>query len=206
MVADLIRRLSVVTAPSGTVVSTAEAKASLRLLLSVADEDDVIEALIQAATDRIEAITGRALLTQTWDLKLDRWPSAAIDVPKPNLRSVTSITYVDAAGATQTWTSSLYQVSAPSGATAERGRIVPAYGQTYPTLRPQMDAVTVRFSAGYGTSADVPAALKQAALLMVGEWYDSSRSGLAIGTIVNTLPHGVDALLMPYRSPSLRMG
>lgn len=205
MAGELVPRLSLVTAPTELVVSVDEAKTSVRALTNVNDEDELIATLIAAATDRIETITGRALLTQTWDLKLDRWPLGAIDVPKPPLRSVTSITYVDAAGASQTWTSSLYQVSAPSGSTADRGRIVPAYGQAYPTLRPQMDAVTVRFSAGYGSNTSVPAALKQALLLLVGEWYDGSRSGVVIGSVLNPMPHGVSALLMPYLVPSLRM-
>lgn len=205
MGAELIPRISVVTAAAGQFLTVEEAKANCRVVLTVTDDDELLVALIKAAQDRIESETGRALLTQTLDVKLDRWPLGPIDVPKPSLRSVTSITYVDTAGTTQTWSSSLYQVSAPSGPTSARGRIVPAYGQVYPVARNQMDAITVRISAGYGEASDVPQALKQAGLLMVGEWYDVSRSGSVVGTSVAGLPFAASALLAPYRVPSLRM-
>ena len=54
---------------------------------------------------------GRALLTQTWDMYLDEFPCAGeIIIPLSPLQSVTSVSYVDQHGATQTWASANYRI------------------------------------------------------------------------------------------------
>jgi uncharacterized phiE125 gp8 family phage protein len=119
-----------------------------------------VVALIQAAREYVEAATHRALITQTWDLKLDAFPCGEICLPKAPLVSVTSITYTAADGTSTTWSSTLYTVDAPTGPRAQAGRIAPAYSQYYPTTRTDLNAVVVRFVAGYGAAAAVPAMLK----------------------------------------------
>jgi len=76
-----------------------------------------------------------------------------ISTPTAALSAVNSIKYIDTAGANQIWSSAYYDVDTSSIV----GRVMPAYGQTYPATRWDINAVTVRFVAGYGTSpADVP--------------------------------------------------
>ena len=192
--------LSLVTAPTGSEPISLE-EARLQLRNPPIDEDALIQGiLIPAALERAEGATNRQLLTATWDLRLEGFPCGAgvagaagaivwpIVVPKPPLVSVTSITYVDTAGDTQTWASTKYQVSAPSGPKAAHGRIAPAYGETYPVTRGQMDAVTVRFVAGYGTaSSALPARLRRAMLADISGLY-AHREGFIVGTIINELP------------------
>lgn len=203
---ELIPRLSLVTAPTAEPLTLAEVKAQVRRDDGVSVDDTLLTRLITAARQRAEEETGRSFLTTTWDLRLDCWPSGPILVPKPPLIGVTSISYVDTAGDTQTWASDQYQVSAPAGPTAAHGRIVPAYGVTYPLLRAQLDAVTVRFTAGYGASAAaVPEPIRHAMLMMISEWYDVSRSGLVVGTIQGELPGAAVALLRGYKAHPLRM-
>lgn len=185
--------LTLVTAPAAEPLTTAEAKSHLRVDLT--DDDTLIDAYITAARQYVEEDLGRALVTQTWDYTLDAFPSdgSAIRLPRPPLRSVTSVTYVDSAGATQTLSSANYIVN-----TGKRyGEISLAYGQTWPATREQANAVTVRFVAGYGDALAVPEPIKTAMRLVVGDFYDL-RSGSIVGVSYAQNP-AVMALLGPYR-------
>ena len=202
--------LILVTGPTVEPVSTAEAKSHLRVDSS--DDDTLIAALVTAARQHLDGRDGwlnRALVTQTWDLHLAAFPdatrgnpAAAIRVPLPPLQSVTSISYIDAAGATQTLAGAGYTVSGV-GALGP-GAIEPSYGNSWPATRDVPEAVTVRFVAGYASgespedASAVPQPVKQAILLLVGHWY-ANREAVNVGNIVSELPMAVEALLAPYR-------
>lgn len=144
------------------------------------EDDELVTGLVRAARAHVEQLSGRALITQTWDLYLDAWPYGCegyqIDVPKPPLQSVTFIKYLDAAGVLQTLASSEYTVDNKS----EPGRIVPAYGKSWPSTRYEPNAVQVRFVAGYGTDpTDIdPKApeLRQAVGVLVATMYEQRES------------------------------
>ena len=155
-------------------------------------EDPLLSALILAAREHVEAFTRRALVTQTWDLKLDGFPSV-IRVPRPPLQSITSISYIDSNGATQTWAAANYSVDTSS----QPGRIEPAYGISYPTLRGVPNAVTIRFVAGYGAAAAVPQSVKQAILLFVAHLYENREP--VSPAAMSPVPMAFDALLWPHR-------
>tara|TARA_R110000868_G_scaffold29889_25_gene111156 strand:+ start:3717 stop:4304 length:588 start_codon:yes stop_codon:yes gene_type:complete len=185
--------LTEATAPAAEPLSTAEAKAHLRV--DVADDDDLIDRIIGAARRQAETFTGRALIGQTWDLDLDCFPGWTIDVPKPPLQSVSQIEYLDADGVSQVLSSSLYRVDARR----QPGRITPAYGEVWPVTRGTTNAVTVRFVAGYGAAgSDVPEDIRQAMLLIVGDLYEH-REETITGTIVGRIPRSASALLHPYK-------
>lgn len=61
------------TAPAVEPLSLAETKDYLRVEHN--DDDDLIGALIAASRIHVEAQTRRALITQTWRITLDAWPS-----------------------------------------------------------------------------------------------------------------------------------
>jgi uncharacterized phiE125 gp8 family phage protein len=185
--------LSLITGPTMEPVSLAEAKAHCRI--TEADEDGVIAGYILAARNHVETETRRALLTQTWELTLDAWP-ASIVLPRPPAISITSISYVDAQGATQTLAADQYRlVKQDTGEWA----IIPAYQVTWPTLRVDASVVTVRYACGYGTlPGSIPEELRQAMLLLVEHWF-RNRGPVAIGTIANNLDRTVDSLLFPHR-------
>lgn len=182
------------TAPVVEPVTTTELKAHLRV--DGTDEDTLIASLGVAARQHVEEETRRALVTQTWVLKLDEFPGsgdAEIRLPRPPLQSVTSVQYVDGNGDTQTWSSSLYVVD-----TADTpGNISLAYGESWPSTRAQKNAVTITYVAGYGAASTVPDALKAAIKLLVGHYY-VNREEAVTGTVVARLG-AVDALLAPYR-------
>lgn len=194
---------TLVTPPTADPVTLVEAKAHCRI--SIDDDDGLIAGYILAARHHLETETRRAFATQTWDLTIDdEWPIARVNgcyrnrivLPRPPVQSVTSISYIDGAGATQTLAADQYKL-----AKADTGEwlIEPAYGVSWPTVRSEMAAVTVRFVAGYGTNpGDIPEPLRQAMLLLIGHWYEN-REAISIGNIVNELPLAVAALVFPFR-------
>lgn len=183
------------TAATAEPVSIEEARKQVELPSGYANHDAHLSRLITAARQRAELITGRALVTSTWDLYLDCWPEGGdpIYLPKPPLQSVTSITYVDGDGATQTWSSANYVVST----SREPGRVALAYGASYPSIRVQPDCIRVRYAAGYGTASSVPQALKAAILLLVAHWF-GNREEAVVGTNANELPTASKALLEQF--------
>lgn len=191
---------ALVTGPPLDPVSLAEAKAHCRVFIP--DDDGLIAGYLLAARQFVETNLRRVLMTQTWEVTFDYgWPSKTwkqerIELPFSPVQSVVSITYIDSTGATQTLTSDQYKV-----ARTDTGEwvIVPAYGASWPSVRREMAAVTVRFVCGYGSNpSDVPEPIRQAILLLVGHWYEN-REAINVGNIVTELPLAVDALLFPYR-------
>jgi uncharacterized phiE125 gp8 family phage protein len=193
---------ALVTGPALDPVSLAEAKAHCRVAIS--DDDGLIAGYLLAARQIIETELRRSLISQTWDYFVDcDWPCEKvggqwhrrITLPLPPLLSVTSISYVDSSGGTQTLAADQYRVSTKR----HEGVIEPAYGVTWPPVRDQVDAITVRFVCGYGPNpSDVPEPIRQAILLLVGHWYEN-REAVNVGNIVTPLPFAVDALLFPFR-------
>jgi len=181
-------------APAADLVSLAEAKAQCRVEDS--DSDVLITALIKAATDHLDGfsgVLGRALITQTWAVDFGGF-SDLMRLPVGNLLAVSSITYYDSANVQQTLASSVWTTF-----TDARGPYVMLKpGESWPAAYDRPDAVRVTWTAGYGaTSASVPAAIKQAALLLVGHWYDN-RAAVNVGSSVAEVPFAVDALIAPF--------
>ena len=152
--------LALVTPAATEPVSTSEAKAHLRV--DTTDEDTLIASYVSAAVKYIETQTG-PLITQTWDYKVNRiWPLVdnyySIYLPFSPVQSVTSVSYVDIDGNTQTLSAGLYQtvLSAPNP------YLTKAYNQDWPQIRDIPDAITVRFVAAYTSDAAVPAPKKYA--------------------------------------------
>lgn len=189
---------SLVTAPSVEPVTVSEALAHMRVDSDV--EHDLVEALIVAARSHVETYTRRALLSQTWDLNADGFPVwDTIELPYAPLASVTSVKYYSS-DTQSTLASSSYIVDAPAGDHAPRGRIVLVDGQTWPTTDTRVNAVTVRFVAGYGsTSADVPRPIRQAVLLLVAEMFER-RAQVTIGATQSPNVITAERLLAPFRS------
>jgi len=188
--------------PEQEPLSLDEAKQHLRV--DIDDDDELILSQVAAARQWAEGHTLRALVTQTWRLTFDyEWPSVEeggrcthrIVLPRPPLASVTSVTYVDLEGATQTLAVDQYITSKRD--TGEWS-IEPAYGVIWPSVRDVPAAIAVTFVAGT-TAADVPEPLKAAMKLHVQILYDHPS-----GAEMQALERARDALLNqsrvhPYR-------
>ena len=187
--------LTLITPPTVEPITAAEAKASPSFRVSVATDDADITVLIKAAREIAETITRRAFITQTWELVLDGFPTGGIELYCPPIQSVTSIKYIDTDGEEQTLGPLLYSVDDDS----EPGLITPAYGETWPSTREQINAVRVRYVAGYGAAADVPAAIKTWIKMRAGTLYDNPQ-GIVVGQTVMNVPRDfIDGLLDPFR-------
>lgn len=161
--------------------------------------DPIVNALIETAREDAENFTKRALITQTWDLNLDTFPTV-IRIPKPPLVSVTHVKYYDTTGTLQTFSSSSYIVDAPAGPQCLEGCISLAPNQSWPSIQTRKNAVTVRFVAGYGAASAVPESIKQAMKLMIGHLYENRESVVITdrGSIVQEMPQAAQWLLGPY--------
>lgn len=161
--------------------------------------DTLLESYIATAHDACEQRTERALITSTWQLTMDGFPSvcfgnplAAISILRCPVQSVTSIKYDDADGMEQTMAQTAYRVNV----NAEPATITPV--RSWPaTLAGHTGTVRVTFTAGYGDNpADVPMPLRQWILLSVGDLYERRN---ASGETPVTEHGFVDNLLQPYR-------
>lgn len=185
-------RLSLTTAPLEEPIGLTDAKAHLRV--TVDTEDVLITDWIRSARQEAERGSGRALVSQTWTGKMDHFPASdEIVLPMPPLVSVTSVTYTDPDGDTQTFDSASYTVDT-SGV---HGRIYLNHGFFWPSIRIERNAVSVVFVAGYGDASDVPDDIRAWMLLRIGQRYEH-REGVVVGTIATKLPD-VDSLLVGGR-------
>ena len=159
-------------------------------------DDQLFTMLIKSARVAAEGRTRRALITQTLDLYLDQFPCWELKLPRPTVQSVTSITYTDTDGATQTLSASNYQVDI----TSAPARVAPSYGNVWPSARCQMNAVKVRYVTGYGAAVDVPSGIKNWMLLRIGTlWQNRTSIMIDPSAKIIELPWAyVDGILNEY--------
>lgn len=193
--------LNLITAPTVKPVTVADVAAQVRGDLIA--ESALVELYISAVVAKAENYIKRALVNQTWELKLDMFPinchaSAAryrsIPLPLSPVSSITSVKYIDVDGVTQTVAASEYVMTAD-----DPNALVPAYGKIWPIARIQPEAVTIRYVCGYGaTAASVPEGIKSWILMNVATLYEN-RETISIGkgqlVELNTL---ADSLLDDY--------
>lgn len=183
------------TAPATRIISTAEAKAHLRV--DGSDEDDLIAGLVLSAEKYLDGYTGilgRALVTQTWS-ESRPWFDYRIPLRVMPVQSITSVQYYDADGNSQTVSSDVYRLH-----TGGNGPyLVQVDGKSWPGgTRSRDDAVTVTYVCGYGdASTDVPQPIIQAALMLVAHWFENRG---VVGKVSQPLKYAVDALIAPYKS------
>lgn len=140
-----------ISGPAGEPVTSAEVKAAARI--DGSEFDAQIAIIIPALRRQAEARLGRRLITQTVELVLDAFPVADIDLKLPDVQSIASVKYIDAAGVEQTLASNLYSLDSDSTPCW----LLPAYGTAWPATLATANAVRVRFIVGYGaTAAEVP--------------------------------------------------
>lgn len=186
-------RPELVTPPSTTPMTVAEAKANLRV--DGSDEDTLIGVLVQAATDHLDGysgILGRCLVTQTWRQDYDYFGQV---LRLPLLAdAIGSVVYVDDIGGSNTVTSSNYELMHDDAGSYLR--FIDDY--PFPSGLAERRALRVTFTAGFGDAEDVPSAIKYAMHLLIGHWYEN-REASTVGSTASPLPIGAMALIEPYR-------
>ena len=185
------------TAPSTWPVSLSDVKAHCRVDLS--DDDALLQTFIEAATEMAEQATGRALMTQTWELVLDAFPptrsgsSEALVLTRVPVQSIVSLSYTDVAGVIQT----LLPVDYLLNNCDDFGfaTVVPIFGSLWPTAARDLQ---LRFVAGYPNASAVPASIQQWIKLQVAAMYDNREAEITQRGVQIKLGF-VDALLSRYR-------
>lgn len=170
----MVYSLKLVTPPTEQPVTLDEAKKHVEIASGIEYHDEHLLRLIKAATEHAQVKAGRQILTATYRLTLDDFPSTdegRITLPNPPLQSVSSITYSDANGATQTLATTVYKVLADS----EPGQVCLKYGQDYPSVYDEPGSVAITYLCGEADTGyelgDAAEWIKQAILLLVQAYW-----------------------------------
>lgn len=176
-------------------VTLVDAKRNLRV--DHDSEDDLLNGLIRAAREEVEASCGLALIEQSWRLTLDDLPkSGRILLRRHPVIAVTSVTVYGDGGEASVVDPARYQLDPHSRPARLHVDAIASPGLV-------MNGIEIDFTAGFGESgADVPDLLKRAMLLLVAHWYEF-RSSYGAAEQPVSLPTGYERLIAPYRARRL---
>jgi uncharacterized phiE125 gp8 family phage protein len=160
---------STLTDPTLEPILPEELKEQLRI--DYTDHDPELQHLITEARMWAEDNElGRVLVNRTVTEKFREFEDE-MELRWPTVSSITSVTYIDTNGVSQTAGTSYYELGQRYGIGVCRLK----YGQTWPSTRDQEDAVTIVYVAGYGaTRHSVPLAIRQAIKCYATYRYDGS--------------------------------
>lgn len=178
------------TVEPADLISLTDAKTHLNV--DFADQDALITSLIAVATDVLDGPTGevgKALVTQTWQWRGAR-PDGSFTIPLGPVQSITSIKYYDTDNVQQTLTVTDYPLF--------DGNLKPLRGVTWPTAYDRPDAYEITFVAGYGAPSDVPPGIIQAALLLVGHYFETREDTTDVSRM--TIPRSARDLLSRHKT------
>lgn len=169
-----------------------------QLNIETADSDTRLSILIAAATQMVEDHIGRALITRSYMATLNWWPTSNagfvlrfIRLPKPPLISIESLVTYDDSDAPTTYPTSQYFVDTTQAA----GRLVLRRGCVWPLPLRVSSAIELRWTAGYGATADeIPPPILLAIRLQVGVLNEARGDE----TSAAALHPAAVALLSPY--------
>jgi len=162
-------------------VTLAEVKSHLRLNVNDPTHDENLTLLTEAAAERLEQDLDRQLITATYLQTQFKWnePDTSVEVRLRSraVLSVSSVKYVDSDGADQTLDTADYVFD------SARGSLFPVSGGQWPGVQHENpNAISIAFTAGYGSDAGcMPRLFKAAILLGVGKWFfDPAQEGSAL--------------------------
>lgn len=172
-----------------------EMKDHLRMGSGFADDglqDGLIEAHLRAAMAAIEGRIGKMLFQRRFLWVLECWRDAEQALPVSPVTGITSLTLVDAAGGEVVVPGAAYRLVKD----LHRPRLA-GKGAALPTI-PTEGLVKVVFDAGFGPAwTDIPVDLRQAVLLLAGEYYEHRHDD---GAQAAGLPFGVVTLIERWRT------
>lgn len=153
------------------------------------DDDDLIARLIAVARDYVEKYCGTPLAERTVVLKCDGFADFA-RLPEAPVQSVSSIVFVDGAGANQTVGAEFYELRADD----LEASINLNFGKSWPSIQ-RGSRVLVTADVGY---LDPPPAVLHAMLMLISHWY-ANREAVVDGSSMTEVPIGVESLLCNFR-------
>ena len=177
------------------------AQAKLHLRVDVDDDNALITALIIAARQYCENLSGRTLASRSYLQTMESFPADGIDIVlrRSPVTAIASVNYYDATGTdvAMTVTTDYRTNFNLVPARVRLPVLTKLWAQTYVVD----DAVRIIYTAG---AADVngvntaPTAAKQTILLLVGHWYEN-RESVVVGATSNAVDCTVTSLIDSYR-------
>lgn len=162
---------------------------------------DAIAGFLTTAREDAEGYTGLCIAPRTVELALDRFPCHEIELAYGPVQSILSVIYVDADGAEQVIDPVNYVTDnywAEGSDYPTKTWLFPAVDYTWPATKAVINAVKVRYLAGFSIPGDSPQTLPmsksiRAALLVGVDWLDKNRGGGA------EVPPGLMWILQKHR-------
>ncbi|WP_290646417.1 hypothetical protein [Aquabacterium sp.] len=187
---------SIVITPSTGSVLTFDEVAQQCRLDDDAERSYVEQVLIPSVSSMFEQYTRCKLLSTVMEDAHAEWPcSGRLDLAFGPVKEVSSVTYLDLAGASQILLASLYYVHSGS----VRGVLHRL--DTLPSMKCHPAALRVRYTAGFGDTADdVPACVKHWMLAHIASFMQNRESGGEAEFKVNSL---FDGLIADYLYQSI---
>lgn len=187
--------MHIVTPPAVEPLTLTTTKLHLRV--DTADDDALIAIFISAAREACESFIRGKLITQTWEVELDAFPSdtGPIPIPIEPLISVQSVIWTD-------WTNTPTTLTAWNGTTgnyivdtdSEPGRLVLPPNNAWPgaSLWP-VSPIKIALTAGFGTTeASVPFLYRAGMLMAIAHWYENREAVMSSGAIPKEVPMGTE--------------
>lgn len=198
---------SIVTvAPSVEPVSTTEAKAQLRIHADDTTYDTEITRKLAAARQWVERRYGIAIITQTRKQTQDQFPCdgkwSAVKLLYPPVQSITTFSYTDSEGTTQTLVAGTNYSST--------GLMTPTVGAQdivipelypisfWPTIKSVPGAVSITYVAGFGNDGTyVPQPVKEAILMVLAHFFEQRQAEIT-GESIAKFEMDVDRVMSAY--------
>ena len=141
---EIRHTVRVVTPPTTEPVTIAEAKAQLSIGASDDSHDTELASMIAAAREEWERDTSIALITRALEHRLPKFLSTVVLSVRPAI-AISSVTYVDTTGTTQTVASSNYYLD------SDEVRFLDTFVK--PDVQERSEAVKITYTAGYGSDS-----------------------------------------------------
>ena len=180
------------------------------LRIDTSDEDTEIDYMGFACQKILEDLTNTTIMQQTMTAYFDGFPpeGTPIELPRPPLISITHIKYVDEDGTMQTWSDSLWTVSALGKMPAT---ILPIAASNYPSTgdvpttagiaQSRYQKVQIEYEAGYAAAASVPDGLVVGHRMFVGHFYENREATTTVR--VHDLPLGLQMIVAANKVPEV---
>lgn len=165
-------RIAQNTFPTATIISLQDAKDHLRVTSTA--EDSLITDCIKSATEFVERYTGHKFQSCTYTAYLDLDEMATYTPMEIwecyPITAITSVQYLDTAGATQTLSSSNYSTDVIE---------CPArlYFTSFPSVKSNtLNTIRINFTAGYTSKDLIPAEMLGWVKIMTAFFYETRQS------------------------------
>jgi len=167
-------KLSLGARSATKIVTTAEMKEFLKVDTLITADDTLIDNLVKGAMIEFEEYARIALLTQTWNLYLDKI-GQKIELPRPPLQTVEHFYWYDENYTKTEMTAALYLTRVLSA--AEPGYILRKPSVSWEVYTTNGDGIKIEYTAGFGAAASaVPQDIIEAIMSIVAWRYENRGS------------------------------